>query len=140
MELLLDLMGRVKLLKLIFLPKLLYIMANSPCKIPKTLFKQIDSICTGFLWNRRAPKMALEILKLPSNLAGLACPNFYLYYLASQLVVMHDWLHSSPANACTITEAAIVSSFESLHNIMYSRRVPNYPGTTMLKTTLFSLL
>lgn len=47
----LDLMGRVNLLKMIFLPKPFYIMANAPCKIPKSLFQRIDSLCTSFLWN-----------------------------------------------------------------------------------------
>lgn len=113
MDLPLDLMDRVNSLKMIFLPKLLYVMVNVPCKIPKSLIKQTDSLCTGFLWNRRAAKLALEFLKLPSHLAGLAFPNLYIYYLASQLVVVHDRLHPSPYNACTYAEAAIASSLET---------------------------
>lgn len=38
----LDLMWRANILKMIYLPKLLYVMANSPCKIPKSIFKSID--------------------------------------------------------------------------------------------------
>lgn len=100
----LDLMGRANVLKMIYLPKLLYVLAISPCKIPKTIFKSIDSICITFLWNGKSPRVALETLRLPSHLAGLAFPDFYLYYQASQLVNIHDWLLPDSNNACTTTE------------------------------------
>lgn len=131
-----DLMGWANVLKMIFLPKLLYVLANSPCKIPKTIFNSIDSICIAFLWNGRPPRVALEMLRLPSHLAGLAFPNFYLYYQASQLVNIHDWLHPDSNNACTTTEGAIVSSFETLHNIVYRGCTPPVPGMTILRTSL----
>lgn len=51
MDLPLDIMGRTNVIKKIYLPKLLYIMGNSPCKIPNLFF--LDTICTAFLWNGR---------------------------------------------------------------------------------------
>lgn len=62
MNLPLDLIGRVNMLKIIFLSKLtklLYVMANALCKILKSPFKQIDSLCMGFIWNRHTLKLAL---------------------------------------------------------------------------------
>lgn len=44
----LDLMGRANILKIIYLPKLLYTLANSPCRISKSIFKQIDTVCTFY--------------------------------------------------------------------------------------------
>lgn len=41
----LDLMGRANILKMIYLPKLLYVMVNSPYKNPKSIFKSTNSIC-----------------------------------------------------------------------------------------------
>ena len=131
-------MGRANVLKMIYLPRLLYILANSPCKIPKSIFKHIDSICTTFLWKGGSPKVALETLRLPAHLAGLAFPDFFLYYLASQLVHIHDWLCPFPANSCTSTEGAIASSLETLHNIIYRGRVPDCPETSLLATSLSS--
>lgn len=71
-----------------------------------------------------------------SNLTGLAFPNFYLYYLASQLVHIHDWLYPVSTNACDTTEGAIASSLETLYNIIYRGCVPAYPGTLILRTSL----
>lgn len=75
------------------------------------------------------------MLRLPSHMAGLAFPNFFLYYLASQLVHIHDWLHPVSANASTTTEGAIAASMETRH-IIYRDKVPNRPGTSMLATSL----
>lgn len=136
MDLPLGLMGRANVLKMIYLPKFLYVLANAPCKIPKSIFKQIDTICTMFLWSGKSPRVALETLRLPTHLAGLALPNFYLYHLASQLVHIHDWLHPAAGNACTSTEGAIASSLETLHNLIYRGGAPPRPGTTMLSTLL----
>lgn len=69
-------------------------------------------------------------------MAGLAFPNFYLYYLASQLVNIHDWLHPNSNYACTTTEGAIVSSFETLHNIVYRGCTPPGPGMSVICTSL----
>lgn len=111
-------------------------MAISPCKIPKSIFKSINSICTTFPWNGRPPRVALETLRLPSHLAGLAFPDFYRYYQASQLVNIHDWLHPDSNNTCTTTEGAIVSLFETLHNIIYCRCTPPGPGMSIIHTSL----
>lgn len=62
MDLPLYLTGRANVIKMIYIPKLFYVMANSPCKIPKSIFKHIDTICTVFLWNGRPPRVALEML------------------------------------------------------------------------------
>lgn len=48
MDLPLDLMGRANVLKMILLPKLLYVMANSPCKISKAIFK---TYCIIIIYN-----------------------------------------------------------------------------------------
>lgn len=134
MDLPLDLMGRADTLKMIYLPKLLYVLANLPCKVPKSIFKQIDTICTVFLWNGRSPRVALATWLL-AYLAGLVSPNFYLYYLASQLVHIHDWLHLVAANACNPLRE-LSHPLETLHNILYRGRVPARPGTSMQSTSL----
>lgn len=136
MDLPLDHMGRANTLKIIYLPKLLYVLAHSPCKIPKSIVRQRDTICTAFLWNGKPPRVAIETLRLPAHLTGLAFPNFYLYYLVSQLVHSHDWLHPFVANTCTTTEGAIDASLETLINMIYRGHVPARPGTSILDNSL----
>lgn len=40
-------------------------------------------------------RIALRTLQLPTSKQGLAFPNLYLYYLATQLVTLCDWLHKA---------------------------------------------
>lgn len=42
MDLTVDLMGRANTLKIIYLPKLLHVLANASCKVPKSIFKWMD--------------------------------------------------------------------------------------------------
>lgn len=98
--------------------------ANTLKMIPKAIFKWIDIICMAFLWNCRSPSAALETLRLPAHLAGLVFPNFYLYYLASQLVHIRDWLHPAVANACTSTDGAIASLIETIISYTEARLQP----------------
>lgn len=109
-------------------------MANSPCKIHKSIFKRIDTICMAFLWNARPPRVALKMLRLPTHLTGSAFPKLYLYYLASQLVHNHDCLHPIAENTCTTTKGAIASSLETLHNVINRGHVLARLGTSMLCT------
>lgn len=59
----LTVMGRINLFKMIFLPKLLYILSNSPMYVSVKLFRNIDSIVVEFFWESKAPRIALAILK-----------------------------------------------------------------------------
>lgn len=46
----LTVMGRINLIKMIFLPKLLYVLSNASVYVSVKLFKRIDSIVVDFLW------------------------------------------------------------------------------------------
>lgn len=101
--------------------------------MPKSIFKQIDTICSDFIWQYLAPRIVLEVLKLVTHLAGLAFPNFYLYYLESQLVHIHDWLNPTSAITCTTTKTVRASLLKQycLHKPL---------GTKMIKTSLYLIL
>lgn len=53
-----------------------------------------------------------------------------------QLVNICNWLQAHPGNACTITEAVIASSFESLQNMVYWGENRELVGAEILKMAL----
>lgn len=114
-----DLIGRVDIIKIHLLPKFLYILTQAPCIIPQKYFKEIDSTCSSFIWQGRAPSPALHTLQLPTTKQEIAYPNLYQYYLAAQLIPLPDWLNLQLGNSSTIMAAAIASSHKSLRNIVY---------------------
>lgn len=78
-------MGRVNILKMNVLPKLLYLFQNVPLPPPPEFFIWLKKITVGFIWNNGRPRIRLSLLYLPFDGGGLKCPNFKFYYWATQL-------------------------------------------------------
>lgn len=78
----LGVMGRVKI---ILLPKLLYIFWQAPLYLPTRIFKSMESIINTFIWGSSRHKLPWRVLKCPTELGGAALPDLFLYYIASQL-------------------------------------------------------
>lgn len=57
--------GRVNLLKRIFLPKYLYFFQNAPTHIPRAFFRRLESLLIYFVWAGRPTRVARQILYLP---------------------------------------------------------------------------
>lgn len=86
--------GRVALLKMAGLPRLLYYFRTLPVWIPSSLFKQLRSLEWEFLWGSGRRRIALATMMQPRAEGGWAVPDFEQYYLAAQL----QWLTQSVAN------------------------------------------
>lgn len=62
--------GRVNLLKMIYLPQYLYFFRNTPIPIPRTFFRRLESLLIHFVWAGRPPRVAKQILYLPLSGGG----------------------------------------------------------------------
>uniref|UniRef100_A0A8D0A163 Reverse transcriptase domain-containing protein n=1 Tax=Sander lucioperca TaxID=283035 RepID=A0A8D0A163_SANLU len=82
MPLPISIIGRINILKMNILPKLLYMFQNIPLS---GFFSQMKKKCIRFLWNNKRARLRLSLLYLPYERGGLKCPNFKLYYWAAQL-------------------------------------------------------
>lgn len=87
-------LGRVNLVKMIILPKIIYLVWHAPLYIPLKLFKQIEAILNSFVWGQNRHKLAWQTLKNPTDMGGVALPDLQDYYLASQLSHMYHF-HTS---------------------------------------------
>ena len=132
----LTLLGRINIFKMIFLPRFLYVLGNSPVYVTKNKFKEIDSILTSFLWGGGAVRIAKDTLQLPVLEGGLALPCLQMYYIASQLAHVHWWFYPEANNAATALEAAILTSYESLQNLIHRMSLGGREGTSIIAMTL----
>lgn len=89
----LTLLGRAALFKMLALPRFLYILHNCPYPIPDTYFLAIEGEIRTLLWDGGTPRIALPKLNLGWYDGGIALPNIRLYYWASQLAVINQWIH-----------------------------------------------
>lgn len=92
-----SMIGRINLIKMVTLPKFLYLFQSLPLPLPKHFFKEINKILCRFIWNNRKPRFRLRLLYLPYDRGGLQIPNLQWYYWAAQLrCVMFYFLTRSP--------------------------------------------
>lgn len=70
--------GRVNLLKMVYLPTFLYFFRNTPSHLPKSFFKRLEGLLVSFVWARKPSRVSKRILYLPLMGGGLALPNLLL--------------------------------------------------------------
>lgn len=79
----LSLLGRINLIKMKVLPKFTYLFRHSPQWIPKSLFTQLNRMFSSFIWGPQFPRYRWTTLMRPTSQGGLACPDLYKYFLAT---------------------------------------------------------
>ena len=88
----LSLVGRVNLIKMIVLPKFLYLFQNIPILIRKKFFKTLDQCIASFIWNGKSHRIKRRSLERPKVLPELALPNFIYYYWACNIQKILFWM------------------------------------------------
>lgn len=83
--------GRVNVIKMVTLPKFLYLFQNLPIYLPATFFKQLDSVILSFVWNCKTPCIVKAHLQKPTDCGGLGLPNFKHYYWAANARYLTFW-------------------------------------------------
>lgn len=81
----LGVMGRINLIKMVLLPKILYMIWHSPVYLVLRHFKILETFLKPFVWGNNRHKLPWHKLKHPTNLAVMALPDFNAYYLEAQL-------------------------------------------------------
>lgn len=77
--------GRCNLIKMVWMPQILYIIHNSPVWIAKRWFNKMDSLFRELIWKGGAARIGLQTLRRPAEKGGLGVPDPGCYFLASQV-------------------------------------------------------
>ena len=87
----LSLIGRVNVLKMSILPKLLYLFETLPVLIPMSQLKALHRTFLNFIWNSASHRIASSVLMAPRSQGGLGTPDIIKYYYATHLKAITSW-------------------------------------------------
>ncbi len=93
-------LGRINLVKMVILPKFLYLFQHIPICIKKSFFTNLDGILRSFIWANKPARLKKSVLQLPKSKGGLALPNFQQYYWACNINKILYWNSSAQADDC----------------------------------------
>uniref|UniRef100_A0A8C5M2I4 Reverse transcriptase domain-containing protein n=1 Tax=Leptobrachium leishanense TaxID=445787 RepID=A0A8C5M2I4_9ANUR len=96
--------GRVNVVKMNILPRVLYLFQTLPIYLPTAFFAQLRTMISTYVWNSKKPRISLTLLMAPKQLGGVALPHFRHYYVASHLQRIVEWSTSSLTRAWVTIE------------------------------------
>ena len=110
----LSLFGRISLIKMNVLPRLLYPLQMLPLYLTKKVNRELEKAVSKFIWHGKKPRQRLKILQLPTDMGGRSLPNLIFYNWACHARHLWSWLHSFVKGECVDSWASYPHSPWSL--------------------------
>lgn len=87
----LTMIGRVNAIKMVSLPRFLYLFQILPVYLNGSFFKKLDSIIIPFVWGYKSHRIAKAHLYKPLKKGGLGLPILKHYYWAANCGALAYW-------------------------------------------------